>query len=262
MTWLAWRQHRLEMAAALAIVVALAAYLVPTGLSYFALFEDSGLKACLDSGATECTDLRWSFINRYGSANNVVGWFNFVPAVVGLLMAVPIVNEFERRTYRLAWTQSVTRTRWISARVGAAMLGVAVFAAAFTLLLTWWHQPFDRALPLHGKDFGPGFNFTGLMPFAYTLWALSLGLAAGVLSRRIIATVPATRVGVMVTRLPVEMLLRPGYEGPAEGPGVPAVAGSGSSAFWAAQATEAAIFIGASAVLLALTVWVVSRRMR
>jgi hypothetical protein len=248
MIWVSWRQHRLEMAATLVILVALAAYLVPTGLSNFALFEESALKTCLDAAATDCSDLRRPFMNSYGLANDVVGWFNLVPAVVGLLLAIPIVSEFERRTYRLAWTQSVTRGRWIATRTGMALLGVAVFAVAFTLLLTWWHHPFNTALP----GLGLGFNFAGVIPFAYTLWALSLALTAGALSRRVIATVPAALVGFLATRLPLEAVLRPGSLAAVAGP----------RGFWTAQAIEASVFIGASAMLLALTVWVVSRRMR
>ena len=97
---------------------------------------------------------------------------------------------------------------------------------------------------------------------AYTLWALSLALTAGVLSRRMIATIPAALVGFIVTRVPLEMVLRPGYEGIAGGPAGELPAGGASSEFWTAQAVEAAIFVGAAAVLLGLTVWVVSRRMR
>jgi hypothetical protein len=262
MTWLAWRQYRLELAAALAIVAALAAYLVPTGLSKFASFEDSGLKACLAAGATDCSDLRWPFVASYDSVINIVGWFNFVPGVVGLLLAAPVVNEFDRRTYRLAWTQSVTRWHWLLAKTGLALVGVTFFAVALTILMTWWHQPLDLAEPRYGRNFSPSFNFAAAMPFAHTLWALSLALAAGVLTRRMIVTVPAALLLFIATRVPLEFVLRPAGVMSFEGPAGQIRAEGEPSLFWQAQAVEASILIGASAALIGLTVWVVSRRMR
>lgn len=32
--------------------------------------------------------------------------------VFGILLAAPFVLELEQGTYRLVWTQSITRTRW------------------------------------------------------------------------------------------------------------------------------------------------------
>lgn len=262
MTWVAWRQHRLEMAVTLVILAAMAAYLVPTGLSKFASFEDSGLKACLDASATDCSDLRWTFVTSYDALINIVGWFNFVPGIVGLLLATPVVNEFDRRTYRLAWTQSVTRESWLLIKIGLATLGVVVFAALFTLLMTWWHEPLDLAQPRYERDFSPSFNFAGMMPFAHTFWALSITLAIGALSRRMIVTVPAALIVFVATRLPLEILMRPISSGAVDGPAGVMPDGEASSQFWSAQATEASILIGAAAILLGLTVWVVRRRMR
>ncbi len=54
MTWLALRQNRLGIYAGLAILIALAAMMVPTGISNLVVFEDSGLKACLDTATRPC----------------------------------------------------------------------------------------------------------------------------------------------------------------------------------------------------------------
>ena len=46
------------------------------------------------------------------------------PGVLGLFWGAPLVaGELEAGTFRLAWTQSVTRTRWLAARAGLAALG-------------------------------------------------------------------------------------------------------------------------------------------
>jgi ABC-type transport system involved in multi-copper enzyme maturation permease subunit len=49
-----------------------------------------------------------------------------VPAVVGMFCGAPLVaRELEEGTFRLAWTQSVTRTRWLTLRLAAGGLAVA-----------------------------------------------------------------------------------------------------------------------------------------
>ena len=50
-----------------------------------------------------------------------------VPAVIGVFWGAPLVaRELETGTHRLAWNQSVTRTRWLAAKLGVAVLATAV----------------------------------------------------------------------------------------------------------------------------------------
>ena len=52
-----------------------------------------------------------------------------VPALLGIFWGAPLVaRELETGTYRLAWTQSVTRTRWLAVKV--ALVGLASVAVA------------------------------------------------------------------------------------------------------------------------------------
>ena len=318
MTWVALRQNRLGIYAGVAILIALAAFLVPTGVSMLARFEDSGLKACLDAADGGCTDLAQRFFDSYRSLWSVMTWLNFIPAIIGLVLATPIVLDLEQRTYRLAWTQSITRRRWIAVKLGMALLGAVVFAAAATALLTWWLAPQDRVYgPLENS-----FNYEGVAPFAFTIFSLALALAVGALTRRIIVAMVVTLGGYTAARIFVENVLRPSYMAPVErivpvssdpqlelterawvlGSGLVGRAGnplteaqlqdlctafpSGNitsqmilecmesqgiatrvlfhpaERFWTFQAIETAIFLGAAAVLLGLTVWLVSRRMR
>jgi hypothetical protein len=59
-----------------------------------------------------------------------------------------------------------------------------------------------------------GFDFEGLMPIAYSLFALSLGVLAGTLIRRTIPAMAVTLAGFLAVRLPVEFLLRPHFMTP------------------------------------------------
>ena len=49
------------------------------------------------------------------------------PAVIGIFWGAPLVaRELETGTYRLAWNQSVTRGRWLAAKLGFSVLATAV----------------------------------------------------------------------------------------------------------------------------------------
>ena len=47
-----------------------------------------------------------------------------VPGLIGMFWGAPLVaREFETGTFRLAWTQGVTRTRWLAAKLAIAGAG-------------------------------------------------------------------------------------------------------------------------------------------
>jgi len=61
------------------------------------------------------------------------------PALIGMFWGAPLVaREFEEGTYRLAWTQSVTRTRWLVVKL--AVVGLATAWPAWLLpgCSAWW----------------------------------------------------------------------------------------------------------------------------
>jgi hypothetical protein len=261
MTWVAWRQYRTGAAIALAILAAMTAFLIPTGLERLALFRDSGLESCLGAGS-DCVELRAPVLRSYDSLREITTWFNFAPAIIGILLAAPIITEFEQRTHRLAWTQSITRERWLVTKLAMALAGVVLFAVALTLVMTWWHAPLDQAEILAGKELGRSFDFEGAMPFSYSVFALSLALAAGSLSRSMLVAMPIALVGFTALRVLTLELLRSGLtSGVNIGPGETLnITTRDMERFWTIQAIEAAIFLSAAAVLLSLTFWVVLRR--
>ena len=131
---------------------------------------------------------------------------------MGVALAAPIVLDFERRTHRLVWTQSITRRRWFATKLGTALLGVLVFSLVLTLLMSWWFIPQDRVQ----DPFGQGFNVQGFVPFAYAVFTLALALAVGALTRRtVLATIVAIIVFVPVWGV-VQDAVRPHYLAPIE----------------------------------------------
>jgi len=211
-TWVAWRQQRTETLIAAAVLAMLAALLVPTGLEMAHAFHRDGLSACLgQQTSSSCDNAIQSFGSRFHAVSNLTGWFTLLPGLIGVLLAAPFVLELESGTYRLAWTQSITRGRWIATKLGAITGAALVAAIAMTLLITWWRSPLVR---LNGRMDNSVFDFEGTVAIGYVLFALGLALAVGVLWRRTVPALIIAFMGYIASRVFVDVWLRQRYEKP------------------------------------------------
>lgn len=260
MTWLALKHYRGQFLIALALLAAMAMFVVPTGLQNLGEFHAGGLSACV-ARDQPCPELRRGLTQEYTTLSSIVVFFNLVPAVLGVLLAAPIVAELDNRTFRLAWTQSISRERWLLTKLGVALACTAVLSLLFTLMMTWWYSPFDHAALL-GHNVGPSFDFEGVMPFVYTLFSFSLALLTGVWTRSTLAAALLTITGFIVGFLGV---LSVREQGAVPAPSnrlieAGAVPVRNMAHFWTVQTTEAAIFVAAAVVLTGLAMAMVGRR--
>jgi hypothetical protein len=81
-------------------------------------------------------------------------------------------------------------------------------SGVLTLLWTWWREPFDA---IEGRFNGDTFDFVGIVPIAYIVFAFALCLALGSLLRRTIPSVGIGLIAFLVTRVGVAEYLRPRY---------------------------------------------------
>ncbi len=209
MTWLTWRQLRGETLAVAVLLAVIAVFAVVTGIEMRGF--EGGLARLGPNAAPSCGG-QGDFERSFGWLLSIVGWFNIFPLFLGVFIGAPLVaREVERGTHRLAWTQSITRTRWLMFKLG----GVAVLAVAFGVVvagvMTWWRQPFDI---IDSPFSTAGFDVEGVTPSVHALFALAVGVAAGTLIRRTIPAMAVTLVGFLAARLPIEFLLRPHYMAP------------------------------------------------
>lgn len=211
MIWLSWRQQRLETLITAAILALLAAAFVPAGIHVASLFAHQDIARCIGRDTPACQAAIVDFGGRSGFARGLLnsGWFNLIPGLIGVALAAPLLLDLEHGTIRLAWTQTVTRRRWLATKL-AVMLGTALLAAvAFSVLFTWYQRPLDQ---VYGRF--DNFDFQGIVPLAYVLFGLGLALAVGVLLRR---TAPAIVVGFATyvgARLFVQSWLRQRFVAP------------------------------------------------
>ena len=189
MTWLAWRQFRAQAATAAVATLAVIVVLVVTR-SHIAGLPDPG-------------NLSTGYQSLRLLGTGLIG----VPAFVGAFWGAPLLaRELEAGTHRLAWTQSVTRARWLGVKLGVAGAVTVVVTAVFSLVFTWWSVPFDHI----GNRIGTAnFGQRGIAPIGYAIFALVLGTLIGAVTRRTLPAMAATLVGFFVVRFGVQLLVRP-----------------------------------------------------
>lgn len=202
MTWLLWRQHRVQLAIAAAL---LAVFAVPTWITGKHL--SSALIAC--RAGTTCGGL----FNDYNAINTVVDITVIVPLTIGVFWGATIVGrELEAGTATLAWTQSITRRRWMWTKLVTLFVFTAACGGAVAGLVTWWSDTHNSVV--ESRFDGLQFDIQGIAPVGYALFASALGLAAGVAWRRTLPAMATTVGGFIAVRLVVELAVRPHYMSP------------------------------------------------
>jgi len=206
MIWVSWRQQRTETYIALGILVALAAFLIPTGLNMASAYHDAHLGSCLGTSPSDACHLEIDgFLQRFDGIASLIAWLTLVPGLIGVLLAAPFILPIEHGTYRLDWTQSITRETWVSRKLGMGIAGTLLASLALTLLLRWWQTPRIR---LQGRMDNSVFDSQGIVIFGYTLFALALAVAVGVVWRRAVPGLMVGFAGYFVARIFTDTWLR------------------------------------------------------
>jgi ABC-2 family transporter len=247
MAWVTWRHHRIALGGVVVFLGALAVWLWIVGLqlhhAYAAAID------CHPVGSTACSELIFNFRATGGILK---GGFVLqpLPALIGAFVGpVVLARELETGTFRYAWTQGFGRWRWTLAKLVLLGVAVAAIAGAFTVLVSWYYQPYlaagrlyDPTSPLHHWLF----DLRGVAFAAWTLAAFAIGALVGTLIRRVVPAIVATLAGYTVLAVVVGDVLRANYQ--------PA------SHFWSVQGIAGGGLLALSVLLIAATVWLVHRR--
>ncbi|HEX6756016.1 MAG TPA: hypothetical protein VF109_08725 [Mycobacteriales bacterium] len=210
MTWLTWRQFRTQAAAVYAAVVAFVIVLAITGPR---LLELS--RAYPDTLFDHLTAADQRLFNA-GLVALVLA-----PALIGAFWGAPLIaRELETGTSTLAWTQSVTRTRWLATKLGILALAAAAAAGVLSLAVSWWAAPLDGATgsqrgSLPARLTPVSFAMRGVVPVGYAVFALVLGVAAGLVVRRAVPAMAVTLALFAFVQIAVPLWVRPHLVPPA-----------------------------------------------
>jgi hypothetical protein len=193
MIWVGWRQQRVETLISAAMLVLLAAVAIPVGVHMASVYAHEGLGACTRVVQPGPCDVSVSsFESRFNGINILFTWSTILPALAALLLAAPFVLDLDNGTYRLFWTQSITRRRWIVTKLTLSVAASIVAAGCLIALATWSRAPLDH---LNGRMSTNSYDAEGIVPIAYALFVLGVAVAIGALWRR---TVPSLLVAFAV----------------------------------------------------------------
>ena len=218
-----WLQFRVQAGVALAALCAVAVVLVVTGPHLASLYAASGITGC--HGGT-CATAASHFLSRLDASSLYmfvyvlgIGLIFAAPVITGIFWGAPLIaREFETGTYRLAWTQGITRTRWLAVKLALTGLAAIAVTEALSLMQAWWADPIGRAIGHGGTTssilftgpFGPALFAThGIAPLGYAAFAFTLGAATGALIRRAVPAMAVTLAVFAAVQIAIPLAVRP-----------------------------------------------------
>ena len=196
MAWVTWRQHHMALAGVAAFLGVLAVWVWRAGLGLHHAY--AAATACHPASSFACGDL----VSRFNGMDGFLapGWaLQAVPVLIGAFAGAPVLaRELETGTFRYAWTQGFGRWRWTLAKLVLLAVMVAAAAGVFSVLLSWYYQPYFAAgnqnlgLSQSSPLAGGLFDLRGVTFAAWTLAAFAIGALAGMLVRRVVPAIAAT----------------------------------------------------------------------
>ena len=216
MAWVTWRQHRFALAGVGALLGALAVWLWLEGLQAHRAYATAA--GCRPASSGACGALVGYFLNDASTAQLIAIALQAVPALIGAFVGAPVLaREMETGTFRYAWTQGFGRWRWTLAKLVPLGIAVAAAAGAFSLLFSWYYQPFfAQTLSFNAQaPLDPGvFDLHGVAFAAWTLAAFAIGALAGMLIRRVVPAIAATLAAYTGLAFAADLFLREHYAAP------------------------------------------------
>jgi ABC-type transport system involved in multi-copper enzyme maturation permease subunit len=222
MIWLTWRQFRAQAVTAVAALAAFAILLAATGPHLASLYAASGLSSCQPAS---CADLASGWLSQLNAAHTYpmlylasVAIILVAPAVIGLFWGAPLIaGELETGTAALAWNQSVTRTRWLAAKLAVGGLTAMAVTEGLNLMQAWWAAPIGRAVGLGATSTffamsrfnSVTFATHGITPLGYAAFGYALGVTVGALIRRAVPAMAVTLAIFTVAQIAMPLWIRP-----------------------------------------------------
>jgi ABC-type transport system involved in multi-copper enzyme maturation permease subunit len=197
-------QFRIQAAIAVGVLVLVATVVAITGPHLIHLY-DTTVANCKAKG--DCSSAKAALSSSDSFLQTALGELLLVvPALNGLFWGAPLIaREFETGTFRLVWTQSVTRMRWLAVKLGIIGLTSMAVAGLASLMVSWWFSPIDK---VNESQF-TSFDERGVVAIGYAAFALAFGVTAGLLIRRTLPAMFATLVAFVGARLAVTYWVRP-----------------------------------------------------
>jgi len=199
----AWLQARTQTAVVAAGVAVAAIVAVVTGPHLGHLYATT-LANCRTQ--QNCVGSIDPFSNNDYALYGALGMLVLIlPAIVGMFLGAPLLaRELESGTYRLAWTQSVGRRRWLGIKLAVVGLASVAVAGLLSLAVSWS----ARSIDLEKANQFRYFDQRDLVPIGYAAFAFALGVVVGLLVRKVLPALAATLAAFVAVRFVAERWVR------------------------------------------------------
>lgn len=206
MIWLAWRQFRGAALLGLLALSIAGGYLIVLGLELREKRRDT-LAACGSGAGCEQNLVEYA-ASHENTLLLVAAATYLAPVVLGMFWGAPLVAaELEHGTHKLVWNQSVTRRRWLFTRMALVLGAAAILAGVLAAMFTWAVAPVDDIAD--NRFDAVAFGSRHLVPVAYAVLAVSLGVLAGAILRRRLPAMALTAAVFVLVQFLVPNLVRP-----------------------------------------------------
>jgi len=188
MIWIAWRfQRSVVVALAFSALVLIGVILITGIVQHHDLVQYMaapchGHQVRTPRRGDLCGELAVK-LDNIQAFNNIIRVAGYIvaPLVGALLGLLAVASEVDNRTVRLAWTQSISRTRWFVAKAGVGAVLVTMILVPTAIVLSWWSGTIgDRDLFARET-----YGIAGWDLVAYGLFMFALTLLLGAVIRRV-----------------------------------------------------------------------------
>ncbi|MDX3659858.1 ABC transporter permease subunit [Streptomyces sp. ID05-26A] len=201
MIWASFRLQRTQLLTLLGVLVVGAGVITLLRTTMVDAITSAQLTQCVAQGGSACTsEAQNAFLGDWSNLLQVARMLIIaVPILVGVFIGAPLfAQELENGTHVLAFTQSVSRTRWMLSKLVVALVPALIVVVVLQYLVWWWLTAAGTLGPRVNGSWNPiNFGIDHVSPIAYTLFAFSLGAFLGVVSRRTLVGMTAA-FGVFV----------------------------------------------------------------
>jgi len=216
MNWFAWRQHRKQFLVFGLLLAMFAALLVPTGMHYWHSYQQALTDCAQHPAVYSCnglTDILFtSQLDGFVRIAVVLGTFG-LPILVGLFIGSPLLaKEYEEGTNKLAWTQAVSRRKWLTTQLMWSFGFALLYGVLLAILVTWWSRTIN-AFALNRFVQGH-FETQGLMPVAYSVFFTAIGIMMGAWFRKTLLALAITFGVFVLCMASFANWIRPHYMAP------------------------------------------------
>ncbi|MFG2535264.1 ABC transporter permease subunit [Streptomyces sp. NPDC048511] len=183
LTWLVLRQHRTTLFCVLGLTLLGSLWIV---------YQRGQLNDVLAAAGWPEKSVPLPVVGEgYSRLTSLLG---LLPGILAVFLGAPLIAaDQEQGTAQLVTTQSVTRRRWLVAKLGWCLLITLVACSVLSAVFTWWWRPHRSVLPSHWMD-ASAFDTTGPVLPALALFLTAAGFTIGILVRRVLASMVVTFV--------------------------------------------------------------------